>query len=94
MSRRTKALLPTTRKLLEPKLVKHHHQKVKQNQQRQAKYYNRGAKDLPCLKQGDTVRVKGYHQNNWKDVSAKAKVLPECGIRSYQVHTKDGRILR
>ena len=94
MSRRTKALLPTTRKLLEPKLVKHHHQKVKRNQQRQAKYYNRGAKDLPCLKQGDTVRVKDYGQNKWKDVSAKAKVLAECGIRSYRVQAEDGRILR
>ena len=51
MSRRTKTLLPTTAKLLTPRVVenRYHHQEIVKGQERQAKYYNRGAKDLPRL---------------------------------------------
>ena len=57
ISRRTKTLLPTTQCLLLLKVTSPEH--VKENlghrQQTQAKYYNRSAKDLPSLSEGDVV---------------------------------------
>jgi hypothetical protein len=57
MSRRTKTLLPTTAKLLAPRVVENHDQEVVRGKDRQAKYYNKGAKDLPPLRKGDKVRI-------------------------------------
>ena len=58
MSRRTKTLLPTTANLLVPQVIKGQHQKLQANKVRQAKYYNKGARDLPELNEGDVVRIK------------------------------------
>ncbi|CAB4010813.1 Transposon Ty3-G Gag-Pol poly [Paramuricea clavata] len=66
MSRRTKTLLPTTAKLLAPRVVENHHQEIVKGQERQAKYYNRGAKDLPRLRKEDKKtlgEVKGLLSN-------------------------------
>lgn len=56
LSRRTRTLLPIRESLLEPK-VTDATAGLRRNQQRQAKYYNRTAKDMDTLKQGDSVRV-------------------------------------
>ncbi|CAB4003660.1 Retrovirus-related Pol poly from transposon [Paramuricea clavata] len=45
MSRRTKTLLPTTSKLLAPRVVENHDQEIVKGQERQAKYCNRGEKE-------------------------------------------------
>ncbi|CAB4043253.1 Hypothetical predicted protein, partial [Paramuricea clavata] len=94
MSRRTKTLLPTTAKLLAPRVVENHHQEIVKGQERQAKYYNRGAKDLPRLKKEDKVRIQDHGQGLKKSPSVKATVKAEVGIRSYEVETQDGQVLR
>ena len=58
MSRRTKTLLPTSGKLLKPKVVdgvKGENEKIKA---KQAHYYNKAAKNLPYVSKGDTVRIQ------------------------------------
>ena len=57
LSRRTKTLLPTTHELLVPQVAQGQLQKIQENKRHQAKYYNRGARDLPELKTGDVVRM-------------------------------------
>ncbi|KAL0174707.1 hypothetical protein M9458_030675, partial [Cirrhinus mrigala] len=52
MSRRTKTLLPTRDSLLQPGVVNTEHA-VEVNQRKQACYYNRGAKDLRPLQEGE-----------------------------------------
>ena len=74
MSRRTKTLLPTTQSLLLPRTINLEVEKkeLRQRQQAQAKYYNRSAKDLPSLSEGDVVRMKPFKlgDKSW----CKAKV--------------------
>jgi hypothetical protein len=94
MSRRKKTLLPTTAKLLAPRVVENHDQEIVKSQDRQANYYNRGAKDLPHLRNGDKVRIQDHGQGIKKGPSVKATVKAEVGIRSYEVETQDGRVLR
>ena len=94
MSRRTKMLLPMTSKLLAPRVVENHDQEIVKGQDRQAKYYNRGAKDLPRLRKGDKVRIQDHGHGIKKGPSVKATVKAEVGIRSYEIKTQDGRVLR
>lgn len=58
MGRRTWTLLPTSARLLKPKLPKPVEKLVAKKREKQAHYYNRGAKRLKELKQGDIVRMK------------------------------------
>ena len=67
MSSRTKTLLPTIDNLLKPEVVPNQHQKL-MNKDRQAKYYKRGARDLPELRRGDVVRVRLNHNSRKKDL--------------------------
>ena len=63
INRRTRTLLPMTHNLLRPRGELEHEcdkLKVKHNQTMQATYYNRRAKDLPVLKEGDRVRLKPF----------------------------------
>lgn len=85
MGRRTRTLLPTTKSLLEPRnpLNAYETEQLLLNQKRQAKYYNKNARDLPVLKMGDTVRMKPFAlgQHTWK----KAEVTKRLDQRSYEV---------
>ena len=56
------------------------------NQTRQAKYYDRTAKDLPPLDEGDTVRMKPFSKSSkiWK----KAMVTQRLDERSYLVQSQ------
>ena len=94
MSRRTKTLLQTTANLLRPQITEDLHQKLLFNKERQAKYYNRGARTLARLNPGDTVRM--YHgSSKTKDQELlKASVRSQVGTRSYEVVTKDGKTFR
>ena len=63
------------------------HQKLLVKKERQAKYYNRGARTLAMLNPSDTVRM--YHESNkTKDQKLlKASVRSQVGTRSYEVVT-------
>ena len=91
MNRRTKTLMPTSGSLLRPKVVENAAAKIKMNQDRQAHYYNKGAKDLPMLAEEAVVRVapSGKHKE-W----IKAEVFKQTAPRSYEVVTETGQALR
>ncbi|CAB3995375.1 Hypothetical predicted protein [Paramuricea clavata] len=90
MLQRTKTLLPVTAKLLAPRVVETHYQEIVKGQECQAKYYNRGTKNLPRLRKEDKVRIQDHRQGLKKSLSVKAIVKAEVDIRSYEVETQDG----
>lgn len=94
MSRRTKTLLPTTQSLLLPKNIHLENEKreLRQRQQVQAKYYNRTARDLPSLSEGDVVRMKPFKLGDKS--CPKAQVTARLDERSYTVETEDGAVYR
>ena len=94
MSRRTKTLLATTKSLLVPEVTMRQHQKLLANKQRQAKYYNNAAHDLPALIPGDVVRVNLSPDSLKQEDLQKAQVKAKVGVRSYEVETEDGKRFR
>ena len=93
--RRTKTLLPTSNRLLKPKIPEDIDQKIKLQKAKQSLYFNEGAKELEELRPGDIVRIQPKKsqvgkQKDW----TRAKVDGKVDIRSYQVRTEDGRIYR
>ena len=92
MSRRTKTLLPTTHSLLLPKNIDLENDKreLQQRQQVQAKYYNRTARDLPNLAEGEVIRMKPFKLG--EKSCPKAKVTARLDKRSYTVETEDGAV--
>ena len=87
LGRRCKTLLPATAELLKPCTV---HDKTviketRKKQEKQAQYYNRGARDLPPLEEGDTVRMRPFRlgQKGWET----ATVIKRHDERSYEVET-------
>lgn len=94
LNRRTRTLLPTTKSLLHPRVVfpETDVKDLKRRQERQIKYYNRTAKDLEALEEGDTVRMKPFQlgKKSWK----KATVTSRLDERSYVVETPAGEIYR
>ena len=93
LGQRTRTLLPATTKLLTPDVVPGNAlmQLAKTTQLRQAKYYNRGAKDLPVLEEGDAVRLKPFQRTRHLLKGTVSKCLAK---RSYEVETDSGWILR
>ena len=71
--RRTRTLLPTSNEVLQPKLVETVQKKLVRRA-KQRKYYNRGAKLLSGLEEGDVVRVAPRPLDKSKKW-IKAKVL-------------------
>ena len=57
-SRRTKTSLPTASRLLEPEPVKQVRDKLYERKEIQAKYFNKGSKELPSLQEGEFVQMK------------------------------------
>ncbi len=90
MSRRTKTL-PISESLLKPAVTEDTKQQRQARQERQKKFYNRGARDLPTLVAGDQVWIQPSQvgDREWK----KATILKEAGIRSYEVETENERVL-
>ena len=80
MSRRTKMTLPTSSRLLKPHVEERVLEKIHKRQKRQQKYYNRGARKLEQLHDGDTVKIQPVHlgRKEW----TSAQVLRQVGIRS------------
>jgi hypothetical protein len=91
MSRRTRTVLPISKGLLKPAVIENTKQQRRARQERQKKFYNRGARDLPALAAGDQVWIQTVKvgDREWK----KATILREAGIRSYEVETENDRTL-
>ena len=90
-ARRTRTLLPSSERLLKPKLTTAVPDKLIERQRRQATFYNKGAKDLPALKEGDKVMMEPITgQSVWKPA-----VVTKClGNRSYNIRTQSGGFYR
>lgn len=90
LSRRTRTLLPMRNSLLKPE-VKDTTQEQIDRQEKQAKYYNRTAKDMDMLRQGDRVRVQPFEPHTtWR----KATVMQPVDHRAYTVQLDNGGVLR
>lgn len=94
MNRRTKTLLPTTESLLKPRSVDTdaERSKLKSRQKKQKSYFDKTAKDLKPLNEGDVVRMKPFKMSN--KVWRKATVLRRLDDRSYEVETDNGIVRR
>lgn len=88
--RRTRTLLPIKNSLLKPELQTKVKEKKRIKQNKQERFYNRGAKELPALEKGDTVRIKPRATQR-DTVWEKARVIEQVEERSYRVETEDGR---
>ncbi|KAK5866506.1 hypothetical protein PBY51_020693 [Eleginops maclovinus] len=90
LCRRTRTLLPTRDSLLQPE-VKQTTRELIDRQRRQAKYFNRTAKDMDTLKRGDRVRIQPFDPHTvWR----KATVVNPVDHRSYAVQLDTGGVLR
>lgn len=91
--RRTRTLLPTSKELLEPQLVRDVRERKLQRKEAQTRYFNRKVKELLSLTEGDVVRMKPQVSDG-KQRWAKAQVQQQVDVRSYAVRTEDGRLFR
>jgi hypothetical protein len=62
MSRRLRSILPSTNQQLQPEVVsyKEMHEKRAQRQQQQKRYYDRSARPLPPLIDGESVLIQEH----------------------------------
>ena len=90
LGRRCKTLLPTTAELLRPQSI--HTEKIDKQTRaklvRQVQYYNRGARDLATLEEGNVLRMRPFRlgQKVWN----QATVIKRHDERSYEVETDTG----
>ena len=78
-SRRTRSLLPMTTASLKPSVSDEdatHTKLHRRQQQQQAKYYNRGARDLQPLEPGDNVRFEPWRagRKEWQKGVVKSRI--------------------
>ena len=90
MHKRTKTMLPTKLSLLKSVHDSAKPYKFEDKQRKQAFYYNRGAKDLPPLDEGDRVRLKPTSVGAWRE----GTVLKRLDERSYTIDKSNGIIRR
>jgi len=94
LNRRTRSLLPMSAGLLKPTVADEDttHTKLRLRQQQQARYYNRGARDLDPLEKGDAVRVQPWQvgKKEWQ----KGVVKNRLSERSYEVELPQGVLRR
>ena len=92
MSRRTRTLMPVKKSLLKPKVISERtSEQLLKQKDRQKRYYDRNARDLPPLRTGDTVRIapsQGHPE--WR----KGVIQADHGIRSYDVKVEGGPVYR
>jgi hypothetical protein len=91
MGRRTKTKLPTADVLLRPQLKNPEEVRkcLEDRRETARKYYNRGAKDLPNIHAGDTLRVR--KQKQWIPAELVSQATQP---RSYNVRVPTGRVVR
>lgn len=89
-NRRLRTKIPTNEKLYKPKFYSHSYIKkqleIRQNNMK--KYYDRGARELTDLNEGDVVKVKNFNENKWIDGIVLSKLDQP---RSYKVVLSDSR---
>ena len=92
MGRRTRTMLPIHGKLLNPELPPERTAKrLQERKEKQQRYYNRAAKDLPHLQKNTPVLMTPKPgKQRWRP----AVVVSQDGNRSYAVKTEEGRIYR
>ena len=94
MSRRTRTLLPTRCNLMKQEIIDPTHVKaeIKKKQETQRDYFDRSAKDLTPLEEGDVLRMQQFIKGNksWD----KAPVHQRLDDRSYMVELDSGEIYR
>ena len=91
MSRRTRTLIPTTDKLLEPQVAQGVQEDIKHRKQKAKFQYDKTAKDLPELNIGEPVRLQAdIPKQPWR----MATCLQKVGPRSYIVQTDEGQKYR
>ena len=88
--RRTRTKLPIAKRLLKPETCTRVVEKLLEKKERQAFYYDRGAKELKPLERGQVVRFRPPGYRKWK----KAVVDDQTDVRSYAIRTEDGRRYR
>ena len=89
MSRRLRASLPMTGKMLEPEIPENTRVKLDHRQQKQKRSYDKATKSLPELKPGDVIR---YQKGRlWMPAVVIGK---HSTPRSYNIKTGNGNILR
>ena len=90
-SRRTRTLLPICNQLLLPEVATNVEENIRCRRQKAKQQYDKGAKQLPLLTVGQTIRVQPVVcGDKWK----KATVLKKDGEQSYLVKTSNGQIYR
>jgi len=90
LGRRTRTHLPTTDQLLASPYGVAAHDALVEAKNRQASYYNRGARERPPLAVGDPVRTRWNDREEWR----KARVVKVLPYRSYEVQFDDGSVRR
>ncbi|KXJ18896.1 putative RNA-directed DNA polymerase from transposon X-element [Exaiptasia diaphana] len=89
LGRRCKTRLPTTKQLLRPQALYPESVKkeTKAKQLKQAKYYNKGARDLKPLEEGDEVRMRPFRlgKKDWE----KTIVVKRHDERSSEADVRD-----
>jgi hypothetical protein len=89
-SRRTRTLLPSAKKLLQPQTCTDVKTKLIQKKAKQQQYYNRHTVELEELRSGDAVRFRAPRSNKW----IKATVDSQIDVRSYRIRTETGKVYR
>ena len=89
INRRTRTSLHTSKNLLKPRLTGNDSANIAKKQAKKQHYYNRGAKTLEKLWEGDRVKIQpfGLREKKWSD----GKVIRESQPRSYEVEA-NGRV--
>ena len=89
LGRRCKTQLPITKEFLKPQSVGTEAvKKIRAQQERQAKYYNKRAQELSPLEEGAAVRMRPFTLG--KKVWEKVMVTKCLDERSYEVETQAG----
>lgn len=89
MGRRTRTTLPTKAQLLQPRTVDVK-DRMKERRRKIISHHDKQAKDLPILKEGESVTVRPQKGKTWE----KATVTERVDDRSYKVKTGDSILRR
>jgi RNase H-like domain found in reverse transcriptase/Reverse transcriptase (RNA-dependent DNA polymerase)/Integrase zinc binding domain len=88
-NRSIKTKLPTCSELLEPKINDDIRPQLQKNQQTQKRYYDRNAKELKPLHEGDSILIR--KNGTWEPAQV---ITPHQTPRSYVIREANGSILR
>ena len=89
-SRRTKTLVPVSDQLLNPKVVENVAANLRNERDRQKRYYDQHTASLPKLDKGDYVMAQKDPKANWQPAIVKREISP----RSYLITDNNDRVLR